>query len=52
MDTLLYAATPKFAAQAIRKTYDLGWTPVRYITDVSLSIASVMKPAASRRRKD
>ena len=24
-DTFLIAATPKFAAQAIRKTYDLGW---------------------------
>src|SRR5271155_1292989 len=30
VDTLLYAATPKFAAQAIRKSYALGWTPVRY----------------------
>jgi hypothetical protein len=30
VDLVLYAATPKFAAQAIRKTYDIGWTPVRY----------------------
>ncbi|MFZ2105019.1 MAG: ABC transporter substrate-binding protein, partial [Roseiarcus sp.] len=51
VDTLLYAATPKFAAQAIRKTYDLGWAPVRYITDVSLSIASVMKPAGFEKAK-
>ena len=34
-DVLLIAATPKFAAQAIRKTFDIGWTPVRYMTDVS-----------------
>ncbi len=44
-DVLLIAATPKFAAQAIRKTFDIGWTPVRYMTDVSQSIATVMKPA-------
>ena len=50
-DVLLIAATPKFAAQAIRKTYDIGWTPVRYMTDVSLSIASVMKPAGLEKSK-
>ena len=44
-DTLLIAATPKFAAQAIRKIYDLGWSPVRYLTNVSASITSVIKPA-------
>jgi branched-chain amino acid transport system substrate-binding protein len=50
-DVLLIAATPKFAAQAIRKTYDIGWTPVRYMTDVSQSIASVMKPAGLEKGK-
>ncbi|WP_158813941.1 ABC transporter substrate-binding protein [Methylocapsa sp. S129] len=50
-DVLLIAATPKFAAQAIRKTFDIGWTPVRYMTDVSLSIASVMKPAGLEKSK-
>jgi branched-chain amino acid transport system substrate-binding protein len=50
-DTFLIAATPKFAAQAIRKTYDIGWTPVRYITDVSVSIASVLKPAGLEKAK-
>ena len=29
-DILLIAATPKFAAQAIRKSFDLGWNAVRY----------------------
>jgi branched-chain amino acid transport system substrate-binding protein len=48
---LLIAATPKFAAQAIRKTYDIGWTPVRYMTDVSQSIATVMKPAGFEKSK-
>jgi branched-chain amino acid transport system substrate-binding protein len=50
-DTLLIAATPKFAAQAIRKTFDIGWTPVRYMTDVSQSVASVMKPAGLEKSK-
>jgi branched-chain amino acid transport system substrate-binding protein len=50
-DTLLIAATPKFAAQAIRKAFDIGWTPVRYMTDVSQSIASVMKPAGFEKSK-
>jgi branched-chain amino acid transport system substrate-binding protein len=44
-DTFLIAATPKFAAQALRKAYDIGWKPVEYMTDVSLSIAAVIKPA-------
>ena len=44
-DTFVNITTPKFAAQAIRKTYDVGWKPVQYLTNVSLSIGSVMKPA-------
>ena len=35
-DILLIAATPKFAAQAIRKSYDVGWSGARYVTNVSL----------------
>ncbi len=50
-DVLLIAATPKFAAQAIRKTFDIGWTPVRYMTDVAQSITSVMKPAGPEKSK-
>jgi branched-chain amino acid transport system substrate-binding protein len=48
-DVFLIAATPKFAAQAIRKAFDIGWTPVRYLTDVSQSIAAVMKPAGAEK---
>jgi branched-chain amino acid transport system substrate-binding protein len=50
-DVFLLAATPKFAAQAIRKAFDIGWNPVRYMTDVSQSIASVMKPAGLDKSK-
>ncbi|HXW19190.1 MAG TPA: ABC transporter substrate-binding protein [Roseiarcus sp.] len=44
-DTFLLAATPKFAAQALRKAYDVGWKPVEYMTNVSASVGAVMKPA-------
>jgi branched-chain amino acid transport system substrate-binding protein len=50
-DILLIAATPKFAAQAIRKSYDLGWNAERYLSNVSPSIATVLKPAGLEKSK-
>jgi len=50
-DVFLIAATPKFGAQAIRKAYDIGWTPVRYLNNVSASIATVLKPAGLEKSK-
>ncbi len=50
-DTLLIAATPKFAAQAIRKSFDLGWNAARYVTDVSQSLVTVLKPAGLDKSK-
>ena len=50
-DLFLIVATPKFAAQAVRKSYDLGWNAVRYITNVSVSIATVLKPAGLDKSK-
>jgi branched-chain amino acid transport system substrate-binding protein len=38
-------ATPKFAAQAIRKAADINWKPVHYLNGSSSSVAAVMKPA-------
>ena len=38
-------AAPKAAAQAIRKVADLGWKPAHYLTNVSASVTSVLKPA-------
>jgi branched-chain amino acid transport system substrate-binding protein len=37
--------TPKFAAQAIRKAYDIGWKPTQYLNNVSIGIGSVLTPA-------
>jgi ABC-type branched-subunit amino acid transport system substrate-binding protein len=51
VDSLIIAATPKAAAQAIRKVYDLGWTPERYLATISSSINSVLKPAGIEKSK-
>ncbi len=48
-DTLITAATPKFAAQIIRKVYDIGWKPTHFLTNVSISVASVMRPAGEEK---
>ncbi|MGH6990078.1 MAG: ABC transporter substrate-binding protein, partial [Stellaceae bacterium] len=44
-NALLVAATPKFAAQAIHEVAALGWHPMFFMTNVSVSVSSVMKPA-------
>ncbi len=44
-DVFFNITTPKFAAQAIRKAYDLGWKPVHYLNNVSIGIGSVLTPA-------
>jgi branched-chain amino acid transport system substrate-binding protein len=50
-DLLVIAATPKFAVQAIRKSFDLGWNAVRYVTNVSVSVTTVLKPAGLDKSK-
>ena len=35
-DVFFNITTPKFAAQAIRKAYDIGWKPVHYLNNVSI----------------
>ena len=44
-DVFFNITTPKFAAQAIRKAYDIGWKPVQYLNSVSGSIGAVLTPA-------
>jgi branched-chain amino acid transport system substrate-binding protein len=36
---------PKFAAQAIRKVFDIGWHPLHLLNSVSGSVGAVLKPA-------
>ncbi len=45
VDVIVNFATPKFAAQAIKKIAEIGWKPMHVMTSVSISVASVMKPA-------
>jgi ABC-type branched-subunit amino acid transport system substrate-binding protein len=42
---LVIGASPKFAAQAIRKSSDLDWAATRYLSYVSSAVATVLKPA-------
>jgi ABC-type branched-subunit amino acid transport system substrate-binding protein len=44
-DTFINVATPKFAAMAIRKAFDSGWKPKQFLTNVSVSVGSVLTPA-------
>ena len=44
-DVLLVAAIPKFAAQSIKKVHDIGWKPLFFMTNVAISVGTVMIPA-------
>ncbi|MFN0315955.1 MAG: ABC transporter substrate-binding protein [Burkholderiales bacterium] len=44
-DTFLVFTTPKFGAFALRKAYDIGWRPLRFVAMPSSSIATVLTPA-------
>src|SRR5207302_769859 len=44
-DIFFDEASPKFAAQAIRKAAEIGWRPTLFLASVSNSVGSVLKPA-------
>ncbi|MFT3800566.1 MAG: ABC transporter substrate-binding protein [Burkholderiaceae bacterium] len=44
-DVFFNMTTPKFAAMAIRKAYDIGWKPVQYLVNVAASVGTVLVPA-------
>ena len=50
-DIFYNISIPKFAAQAIKKVYDIGWKPVHLLNDVSTSVSSVLKPAGLDKSK-
>jgi branched-chain amino acid transport system substrate-binding protein len=50
-DILFIEASPKFAAQAIRKTAEIGWKPVEFLASISNSVGSVLKPAGFENAK-
>ena len=44
-DVLFTIATPKFAAQSVRKVADIGWKPLHLLNNVSSSVGAVLTPA-------
>jgi len=44
-DVFMIFATPKFAAQAIRKSSEVGWKATRFLNLVSSSVGAVLTPA-------
>jgi branched-chain amino acid transport system substrate-binding protein len=44
-DTFFNFSTPKFAAQAIRKAYDIGWKPLEFVPYPASSVGAVLTPA-------
>ncbi len=45
IDVLMTIASPKFAAQSIRKVAGMNWKPMHILTGVSVSVGAVMNPA-------
>jgi branched-chain amino acid transport system substrate-binding protein len=48
-DILMQFTTPKFAAQGIRKVFDLGWKPTQFLSSVAASIGATLIPAGIER---
>ncbi len=44
-DVLISIATPKFAAQAIKKLAEANWKPLHIVANVSTSVGGVIQPA-------
>jgi branched-chain amino acid transport system substrate-binding protein len=44
-DVFYSITTPKFAAQAIKKVAEMGWSPLQIVVNVSASVGGVIKPA-------
>jgi ABC-type branched-subunit amino acid transport system substrate-binding protein len=51
-DVFIDIATPKFAAQAIKKIAEVGWKPMHFLNNVSASVGSVIKPAGFENAQD
>src|SRR5437588_6353763 len=44
-EVFVIAATPKFAAQSIRKAFEIGWRPMTFLSNVAVWVSTVMEPA-------
>ncbi|MEC9433311.1 MAG: ABC transporter substrate-binding protein [Pseudomonadota bacterium] len=45
VDAVVLATTAKFSAQALKKMHELGWKPVRFLSNTSVSVGAVLQPA-------
>jgi branched-chain amino acid transport system substrate-binding protein len=50
-DIFFNEASPKFAAQAIKKVTELGWKPIHLLASISASVGAVLKPAGLENSK-
>ena len=50
-DVFVNTAIPKFAAQAIRKAAEIGWTPLHVLSSIGSSVAATLKPAGLENAK-
>jgi branched-chain amino acid transport system substrate-binding protein len=50
-DIFFDEASPKFAAQAIRKAAEIGWRPTLFLASISNSVGAVLKPAGLENSK-
>ena len=44
-EAVITAATPKFAAQMIKRMAELNWKPLHFMSNVSISVGTVIRPA-------
>ena len=51
-DVFVDIATPKFAAQAIKKVAEIEWKPLHFLNNVSASVGSVIRPAGYQNAQD
>jgi len=51
-DVFVDIATPKFAAQAIKKVAEIDWKPLHFLNNVAASVGSVIKPAGFQNAQD
>jgi branched-chain amino acid transport system substrate-binding protein len=50
-DVFINVASPKFAAQAIKKMAEVQWKPIHFLNNVSGSIGGVITPRARKMPK-
>src|ERR1700716_2806073 len=52
VDIFINLSTPKFAAQAIKKIFELGWQPVQFLGNAASSTSATMTAAGLVASKD